>query len=254
MRLPTYIYGLVYPAFLGSFLFGALTTDFPDRFHIWAAVLMMIYFAAQFCEGAIFIQKAEAAEVERAWRHRLSEVADAMPADAPGPAALQAIETAMKRENEPDVAARKAATRRSRHIYSLLDAAIDMVEILMMVGIMGAIGLFGIERKGLAGYMFDPREKADHWWMIVAAFALPPIFRLIASWIGHHPDRRSHDVKAHGRLTLLSLTAAAGAGLGHVAPALGLGLITLALAVYLAFFIGWPHIGEGLVREWRSRR
>ena len=53
MRLPTYIYGLLYPALLGSFLFGALTAPFPDRYQLWAAGLMILYFAAQFGEGAI---------------------------------------------------------------------------------------------------------------------------------------------------------------------------------------------------------
>ena len=53
MRLPTYVYSLIYPAFLGSFLYGSLTAPFPDALHVWAALLMLLYFGAQYGEGAI---------------------------------------------------------------------------------------------------------------------------------------------------------------------------------------------------------
>src|SRR3546814_8053018 len=43
----------LYPALLGSFLFGALSAPFPDRYQLWAAGLMILYFAAQYGEGAI---------------------------------------------------------------------------------------------------------------------------------------------------------------------------------------------------------
>lgn len=198
MRLPTYIYGLIYPAFLGSFLFGALTAPFPDGWHGWAAGLMMLYFAAQFGEGAIVA-------------YQLGE--DGRPR------------------------------------YGKVEAGIDIAEILAMVAIMAAIGIFGAAPTGLLAHLFGTESRFDHWGWIAAAFAIPPIGRLIFSFIGGPEGRRSHDVKAHGRLTLLSFTAAVGALLGYVSPTIGLGIISAALLVYLLIFIGWPHIGEGLVRH-----
>lgn len=203
MRLPTYIYGLIYPAFLGSFLFGALAAPFPDGFHAWVAIVMILYFAAQYGEGALVVNSAD-----------------------------------------PAVAAR----------YGRSEAAIDLAEICAMVAIMAAIGIFGDAPTGLVGRLFDPESRFDHWGWMALAFAVPPLGRLALSFRGRHPDRRSHDVKAHGRLTALSFAAALGALLGYASPALGLGIISAALLTYLAFFLGWPHIGEELVREAVARR
>lgn len=203
MRLPTYIYGLIYPALLGSFMFGALAAPFPDIYHVWAAVLMMLYFAAQFGEGAIVAY-----------------------------------------DHNPDGTPR----------YGRWEAGIDVAEILAMLAIMAALGIFGDAPGGLVGRLFDPESRFDHWNWMAMAFAAPPVGRVALSIFGSPDHRRSHDVKAHGRLTALSLTAAVGAGAGQWAPALGLGVISFALFSYLAIFLGWPHIGETLVRDHLTRR
>ncbi|MDZ3832249.1 MAG: hypothetical protein U0S50_10570 [Sphingopyxis sp.] len=202
MRLPTYIYGLIYPAFLGSFLFGALAAPFPDNMHVWAALLMILYFSAQYGEGAVIA-------------------------------------------NNPDLGI--AAQ------YGRSEAAIDLGEILAMVAIMAAIGIFGDAPSGLVGRLFDPASRFDHWGWMALAFALPPLGRVLLSFWGRHPDRRSHDVKAHGRLTALSLSAAVGSLLGYIAPALGLGVISASLMTYLVLLLGRPDIGEAPVHETLSR-
>src|SRR3546814_11481661 len=38
---------------LPIFLYGSLTAPFPDALHVWAALLMLVYFGAQYGEGAI---------------------------------------------------------------------------------------------------------------------------------------------------------------------------------------------------------
>lgn len=196
MRLPTYVYSLIYPGFLGSFLYGSLTAPFPDALHVWAALLMLLYFGAQYGEGAIA----------------------AFP-DADG-----------------------------KPRYFAPEAAVDLLETLAMAAIMAAIGVFGGAPTGLVGCLFDAGDNTDHWLWMALAFALPPIARVTLSIIGRHPDRQSHDVKAHKRLTPLSL-AAAGALVGLVQPAGGLTLISIALSVYLYAFIFQPSLGRGTVHE-----
>ena len=197
MRLPTYVYSLIYPGFLGSFLYGSLTAPFPDALHVWAALLMLLYFGAQYGEGAI--------------------------AAFPG----------------PDGVLR----------YGAPEAAVDLAETLAMAAIMAAIGVFGGAPTGLVGRLFDAGNDSDHWLWMALAFALPPIARIALSIVGRARDRRSHDVKAHKRLTLLSLSAATGAVIGLANPVAGLALISLALGVYLYAFIFKPSLGRGTVHE-----
>lgn len=197
MRLPTYVYSLIYPGFLGSFLYGSLTAPFPDALHVWAALLMLLYFGAQYGEGAI--------------------------------------------------AAFPGADGKPR--YFAPEAAVDLLETLAMAAIMAAIGVFGGAPTGLVGRLFDAGDNADHWLWMALAFALPPIARVTLSIIGRRPDRQSHDVKAHQRLTLLSLAAAGGALVGLVQPVGGLTLISIALSVYLYAFIFQPSLGRGTVHE-----
>lgn len=197
MRLPTYIYSLIYPGFLGSFIYGSLTAPFPDALHVWAALLMLLYFGAQYGEGTI--------------------------------------------------AAFPGADGRPR--YFAPEATVDLLETLAMAAIMAAIGVFGGAPTGLVGRLFNAGNNADHWLWMALAFALPPIARVILSIVGRSPDRHSHDVKAHQRLTLLSLSAAAGALVGLVQPVGGLVLISLALAAYLFAFIFKPSLGRGTVHE-----
>ncbi|KGB58059.1 hypothetical protein OVY29_20420 [Sphingopyxis sp. SE2] len=198
MRLPTYVYSLIYPAFLGSFLYGSLTAPFPDALHVWAALLMLLYFGAQYGEGAI--------------------------AAFPG----------------------ADGVRR----YGAPEAAVDLAETLAMAAIMAAIGVFGGAPTGLVGRLFDAGNDSDHWLWMALAFALPPIARVALSIIGRATDRRSHDLKAHQRLTLLSLSAATGAIIGLVVhPVAGLAVISLALGIYLFAFIFKPSLGRGTVHE-----
>ena len=198
MRLPTYLYSLIYPAFLGSFLYGSLTAPFPDALHVWAALLMLLYFGAQYGEGAIAAFPG----------------ADGVPR------------------------------------YGAPEAAVDLAETLAMTAIMAALGVFGGAPTGLVGRLFDAGNDRDHWLWMALAFALPPIMRVALSIVGRAPDRRSHDVKAHARLTLLSLSAAAGAIIGLVVnPVAGLVVISLALGVYLVAFIFKPALGRGTVHE-----
>jgi len=197
MRLPTYVYSLIYPGFLGSFLYGSLTAPFPDALHVWAALLMLVYFGAQYGEGAI--------------------------------------------------AAFPGADGRRR--YRAPEAAVDILEILAMAAIMAAIGVFGGAPTGLVGRLFDAGNDADHWLWMALAFALPPTARVALSIVGRDPDRPSRDVKAHKRLTFLSLAAAGGAVIGLVQPVGGLVVISLALAAYLFAFIFKPSLGRGLVHE-----
>ena len=197
MRLPTYVYSLIYPGFLGSFIYGSLTAPFPDALHVWAALLMLLYFGAQYGEGAI--------------------------------------------------AAFPGADGKPR--YGAPEAAVDILETLAMAAIMAAIGVFGGAPTGLVGRLFDAGNNADHWLWMALAFALPPIARVALSIIGRAADRRSHDLKAHKRLTLLSLSAAAGALIGLIQPVAGLMLISLALGAYLFAYIFNPALGRGTVHE-----
>ena len=197
MRLPTYVYSLIYPAFLGSFLYGSLTAPFPDALHVWAALLMLLYFGAQYGEGAIAAFPG----------------ADGVPR------------------------------------YGAPEAAVDLAETLAMTAIMAALGVFGGAPTGLVGRLFDAGNDRDHWLWMALAFALPPIMRVALSIVGRDPDRPSRDVKAHKRLTFLSLAAAGGAVIGLVQPVGGLVVISLALAAYLFAFIFKPSLGRGLVHE-----
>ena len=198
MRLPTYVYSLIYPGFLGSFLYGSLTAAFPDALHVWAALLMLLYFGAQYGEGAI--------------------------------------------------AAFPGADGKPR--YGAPEAAVDLLETLAMAAIMAAIGVFGSAPTGLVGRLFDAGNDSDHWLWMALAFALPPIARVALSIVGRDPDRPSHDVKAHKRLTLLSLSAAGGALVGLlIQPAAGLVVISLVLAAYLFAYIFKPSLGRGTVHE-----
>jgi hypothetical protein len=197
MRLPTYVYSLIYPGFLGSFIYGSLTAPFPDALHVWAALLMLLYFGAQYGEGAIA----------------------AFPS--------------------PDGKVR----------YRAPEAAVDILETLAMAAIMAAIGVFGGAPTGLVGRLFDAGNNSDHWLWMALAFALPPIARVALSILGRDPNRPSHDVKAHKRLTFLSLAAASGALIGLVQPIGGLVVISLVLTAYLFAFIFKPSLGRGTVHE-----
>src|SRR3546814_14522058 len=114
-----------------------------------------------------------------------------------------------------------------------------------MAGIMAAIGVFGGAPTGLVGRLFDAGNDADHWLWMALAFALPPIARVALSIVGRDPDRPSRDVKAHKRLTFLSLAAAAGAVIGLVQPAGGLLVITIASAPSPFPFIFHPSTRSG---------
>src|SRR3546814_16303537 len=92
-------------------------------------------------------------------------------------------------------------------------------------------------------------DLADHWLWMALAFALPPIARVALSIVGRDPDRPSRDVKAHKRLTFLSLAAAGGAAIGLVQPVGGLVVISIALAAYLFAFISKPSLGRGPAPE-----
>jgi len=130
------------------------------------------------------------------------------------------------------------------------EAAVDLAETLAMAAIMAAIGVFGGAPTGLVGRLFDAGNDSDHWLWMALAFALPPIARVALSIIGRATDRRSHDLKAHQRLTLLSLSAATGAIIGLVVhPVAGLAVISLALGIYLFAFIFKPSLGRGTVHE-----
>ncbi len=144
-------------------------------------------------------------------------------------------------------------------VDAALDARLDRVRAewdpgpalgVVMAAIMAAIGVFGGAPTGLVGRLFDAGNDSDHWLWMALAFALPPIARVALSIIGRATDRRSHDLKAHQRLTLLSLSAATGAIIGLVVhPVAGLAVISLALGIYLFAFIFKPSLGRGTVHE-----
>ena len=134
--------------------------------------------------------------------------------------------------------------------YGPPEAAVDLLETLAMAAIMAAIGVFGNAPTGLVGRLFDAGNDRDHWLWMALAFALPPIARVALSIAGRDPNRPSHDVKAHKRLTLLSLSAATGALIGLlIHPVAGLVTISLALAIYLFAYIFRPSLGRGTVHE-----
>src|SRR3546814_11071634 len=105
--------------------------------------------------------------------------------------------------------------------YGPAAAAIDLVEIFAMLAIMAAIGLFGAAPTGLVARIFNPDSVFNHWGWMALAFAVPPLARIALSLRGRRLRRKTHDIKAHGRLTALPFPAPFGPTLRYANPAPG---------------------------------
>lgn len=207
-RLSIYLLSLLYPAFLGSFLYGFFAAPMRGGIETGMMLCMLLYFAAQFGESA---------------RH----------ATAPPPPGDNGAAPAAVGDSDAPL-----------HPYRRRDAAIDLVEIALMAAFFVSVDGFGAQAHSLAAGLRD--WLPGPWAVMAFAFLLSPVGRIVTGKVVRLPAAATaaQQARVHRRLCALSMLATGGAITGALGFAcLGLSVVALALALYYALFVLFPGRG-----------